>query len=82
MTVAKKFDGVWYRGRITSIDVDDKGKRLYHIEYNDGDREDMHYKECIDALSARPDDEDEDSEDEDSEDEDEDGEDQDEDQDE
>ena len=64
MKVAKKFNRIWYRGRITSIDFDGEGNKLYHIEYNDGDREDMDYKECIEALSARPEaDEDKDYED-------------------
>ena len=35
-----------YCGTIVGVDVDDNGKDLYHIVYQDGDEEDMYTREC------------------------------------
>ena len=53
MTVLKEFANGKYWGTITSIDVDEKENKLYHIEYDDGDEEDLEYNECVEVLSAK-----------------------------
>ena len=35
-----------YWGSITSVDPDDDGNDLYHVVYDDGDEEDLDYREC------------------------------------
>ena len=41
----------WYRGHVIDIDSDeDDGSVLYHIQYEDGDQEDMNETECRDAI--------------------------------
>lgn len=50
LRVKKKFDGVTYYGRITAIDTEmtdneEKGRKLYHIVYDDGDEEDVYTPE-------------------------------------
>ena len=54
MAVQKDFDGEQYWGSITAICEDDKGGKLYHIKYDDGDEEDMDYDECFSVLKERP----------------------------
>lgn len=58
LRVKKKFDGVTYYGRITSIDTeivegDEKVRKLYHIVYDDGDEEDV-YKPEIKKIVIFP----------------------------
>ena len=45
--IKKCFDKKWYRGKVENMDeVDEEGTTLYHIVYDDGDEEDLHYEEC------------------------------------
>ena len=50
MPVAKNFDTELFRGHITSINVDNNGLKLYHITYDGGHEEDMHYEECSECI--------------------------------
>ena len=44
--VKKVFGDQPFTGVVVWTDVDDDGKTLYHIMYEDGDEEDLHYSEC------------------------------------
>ena len=48
--VAKTFDKEVFLGTITGVDFDENGLELYHIMYDDGDEEDLHYRECRNAV--------------------------------
>ena len=55
-----------FRGRITDVNVDNNGEKLYHVKYDDGDSEDLNFRECRMAciLHIKIPDSDSDSEDE------------------
>ena len=40
--VCRQFDGKWWVGRITQYDADE---HLYMVEYDDGDKEELHFDE-------------------------------------
>ena len=43
--------GKWYDGTITSVDTCcDTGELLFHVEYDDGDSEDIYFNELDDVL--------------------------------
>ena len=44
--IAQNFDDGLYHDSITTIDVDKEGTKLYHIVYEDGDEENIHYRKC------------------------------------
>ena len=49
--VAKMFGGELFRGSIVNVDEDaHDGTVLYHIKYQDEDREDLSLKECSEAI--------------------------------
>ena len=46
--VVKLFDGAPFVGKITAIDVEEEGgAELYHVKYEDGDEEDLHWNELF-----------------------------------
>ena len=49
--IKKKFGRKYFRGIITdNKEVDDYGKQLYHIKYDDGDEEDLYHEECVGLI--------------------------------
>ena len=48
--VSKKFGTRYFHGVIVSSDVDDKGRTLWHIKYDDSDEEDLSDSECTEVA--------------------------------
>ena len=54
--VRKQFDGAWFDGKVTLIDTKEGTDQiLYHIEYKDGDEEDVNERELQEILVENPD---------------------------
>ena len=48
--VCKKFNDELYHGTVTKMHKGAKNQTLWHIEYDDGDREDVYFEELLQIL--------------------------------